>query len=45
MGFQIGKNAGTGFYGKIRVPSFVIIIARRKLFTDNLRPTVNGSLF
>jgi len=45
MGLQIGKKAGTGHYGSMKVPGFIIIRARRNLFMDNLGPTVNGSLF
>ncbi|KAK7418779.1 hypothetical protein QQX98_003797 [Neonectria punicea] len=44
MGLQIGKTAGTGHYGNFKVPSFIIIRARRNLFIDNLGPTISGSI-
>ncbi|MCJ1387733.1 hypothetical protein MMC18_000576 [Xylographa bjoerkii] len=45
MGLQIGKKAGTGHFGNIKVPSFIIIRARKTLFVEKMGPTVNGSLF
>jgi len=45
MGLQIGRKAGTGHFGTFRVPSFVIVWARRNLFTERLRGTVGGDLF
>lgn len=41
----IGRKAGTGHFGTMKVPSFVVVWARKNLFMDNLRPTVDGSLF
>lgn len=45
MGLQIGKKAGTGHYGNMKIPSFVIVFARKNLFTEKIEATVNGSLF
>lgn len=45
MGLSIGKKAGTGHFGSMKIPSFVIVWARKNLFIENMRPTVNGSLF
>ncbi|MCJ1328911.1 hypothetical protein MMC10_005588 [Thelotrema lepadinum] len=45
MGLQIGKKAATGHYGSMRIPSFVVVRARKTLFVENMGPTVNGSLF
>ncbi|PVH74815.1 FAD/NAD(P)-binding domain-containing protein [Cadophora sp. DSE1049] len=42
---SIGRKAGTGYRGDWRVPSFVIVFARRNLFLDSLGPMVDGSLF
>ncbi|CAM1509907.1 Fc.00g002420.m01.CDS01 [Cosmosporella sp. VM-42] len=44
MGLQIGKTAGTGHYGNFKIPSFIVIWARKNLFMDTMGPTVNGSL-
>ena len=45
MGLQLGKKAGTGHFGSMRIPSFVIVWARKNLFVEKLGPTVDGSLF
>jgi apoptosis-inducing factor 2 len=45
IGLSIGRKAGTGHYGTMRIPSFVIVMARKNLFIDNMGPTVDGSLF
>jgi len=45
MGLQIGKKAGTGHFGTFKIPSFIIIRARKTLFVENMGPTVNGALF
>lgn len=45
MGLQIGKKAGTGHFGNFKIPSFVIVRARKTLFVENMVPTVNGALF
>ncbi|CAO2648882.1 Nn.00g098310.m01.CDS01 [Neocucurbitaria sp. VM-36] len=45
MGIQIGKKAGTAFYGNLRIPSFLVVWTRKNLFIDKLGSTVDGSLF
>ncbi|MCJ1400479.1 hypothetical protein MMC11_003685 [Xylographa trunciseda] len=45
MGLQIGKKAATGHFGTFKVPTFIIIKARKTLFVENMGPTVNGTLF
>jgi len=45
MGLQIGKKAGTGHFGNFKIPSFIIVKARKTLFVENMGPTVNGALF
>lgn len=45
MGLQVGKKAGTGHYGAWKIPSFIIVFARKNLFIDNLGTTVDGSQF
>ena len=44
-GLQIGRKAATGHYGNMKIPSFIILWARKTLFIENMGPTVNGSLF
>ncbi|KAF2427554.1 FAD/NAD(P)-binding domain-containing protein [Tothia fuscella] len=43
--FQIGKKAGTGYYGNIRLPSFLVVHLRKNLSLQNLRPTIDGTIF
>ncbi|KAJ9611723.1 hypothetical protein H2200_004907 [Cladophialophora chaetospira] len=45
MGMQIGRKAGTGHYGNTRLPGFLFVWARKTLFIENLKGTVDGSLF
>ncbi|KAF1845718.1 FAD/NAD(P)-binding domain-containing protein [Cucurbitaria berberidis CBS 394.84] len=45
MGLQIGKKAGTGFYGNLRIPSFLVIWLRKTLFIERFGPLVDGSSF
>lgn len=45
MGLQIGRKAAVGHFGSMRVPSFIIAKARKTLFIQNLKPTVDGSLY
>lgn len=45
MGLQIGKKAGTGFYGNWRIPTFLVVRLRKTLFVERLGPTVDGSQF
>jgi hypothetical protein len=45
MGVQIGKNAGTGHYGSVKLPSFLIRRVRKTLFVERMAPTVTGSLY
>ena len=40
---QIGKKVATGHFGNMKIPSFIIIRARKPLFVENIGPTVNGS--
>ena len=40
MGLQIGKKAGTGHFGSIRIPSSIIIWARKTLFVEKMRSMV-----
>ena len=45
MGLQIGKKAATGHFGSLKIPSFIVVRARKTLFVENMGPTVDGSLF
>ncbi|KAK9427249.1 hypothetical protein V1505DRAFT_334675 [Lipomyces doorenjongii] len=45
MGLQIGRKAGTGHLGSIKLPGFLVSMLRKNLFVDNLPTTVNGSAF
>ncbi|KAH8589385.1 hypothetical protein B0O99DRAFT_655527 [Bisporella sp. PMI_857] len=45
MGVSIGKKAGTAHFGTYKVPSFIVVWARKNLFIDNAIPTVTGSLY
>ena len=45
MGLQIGKKQATGHFGNFKVPTFIIVRARKNLFIDNMGPTVTGTLF
>jgi hypothetical protein len=45
IGLQIGPNAGTGYYGTWRLPSFLVVYMRKTLFLEKLKGTVNGSVF
>ncbi len=45
MGLQIGKKAGTGHYGSMRLPGFMFVWARKTLLIEKLKGTVDGSLF
>jgi hypothetical protein len=45
MGLSIGKKAGAGHFGTWKIPSFVIMYARKTLFVENLKKTVDGSMF
>lgn len=45
MGLQIGKKQATGHFGNFKVPTFIIVRARKNLFIDNMVPTVTGTLF
>ncbi|KAF7561488.1 hypothetical protein G7046_g2666 [Stylonectria norvegica] len=43
MGFQIGRTAGTGHYGNWKMPTFLVVRARKNLFIQNMGPTINGT--
>ncbi|CZR59432.1 uncharacterized protein PAC_09324 [Phialocephala subalpina] len=45
IGIQIGRKTATGFFGTWRLPSWLMVWARKNLFTEKLKPTVDGSLF
>lgn len=45
IGVQIGKKSGTGHFGNMRLPSFIVSMLRKSLFIDNLPRTVDGSIF
>ncbi|KAK0261268.1 hypothetical protein LTR35_017891 [Friedmanniomyces endolithicus] len=45
MGLQIGKKQATGHFGNFKLPTFIVVRARKTLFTENLGPTVTGTLF
>ncbi len=42
---QIGRKTAVAHFGSWRMPGFLIQWARKTLFTENLGPTVDGSLF
>jgi hypothetical protein len=43
LAVQIGKKAGTGHLGSMKLPSFMVAYARRTLFVENAPKTVDGS--
>ncbi|KAE9364424.1 putative apoptosis-inducing factor [Stipitochalara longipes BDJ] len=45
MGLLVGKKAGTGHLGSVKLPGFLVTLLRKNLFLDNLGPTVTGSAF
>lgn len=45
LGFSLGQKTGTGAFGNFKIPSFVLGWARKELFTQNMNPTVSGTLF
>ena len=45
MGVSVGKKAGTGFLGSVKLPGFLVNMLRKNLFIDNLPTTVDGSAF
>ncbi|KAF2692226.1 FAD/NAD(P)-binding domain-containing protein [Lentithecium fluviatile CBS 122367] len=44
MGIHIGKKSGTGHFGNVKVPSFLVSMIRKTLFIENLSRTVDGSM-
>ncbi|KAH8821346.1 hypothetical protein F5884DRAFT_688547 [Xylogone sp. PMI_703] len=44
IGLQIGKKVVVGHFGGWRMPTFVIAMSRKNLFTEYLKPLVDGSL-
>jgi hypothetical protein len=45
MGLHIGKKAGIGHWGTTKVPGFLIVFLKKKLFIENMGPLINGSAF
>jgi hypothetical protein len=45
IGVQIGKEAGTGHFGNIQLPSFVVTWLRKGLFVDRFKKIADGSEF
>ncbi|KAL4945483.1 hypothetical protein BDV06DRAFT_230855 [Aspergillus oleicola] len=45
IGVQIGQKAGTGHFGSIRLPSFMIIYLRKTLLVEQVPKIVDGSAF
>ncbi|KUL81779.1 hypothetical protein ZTR_10610 [Talaromyces verruculosus] len=45
MGCQIGKKAGTGHLGWVKLPSFIVSFLRKNLFVEKLASTVDGSAY
>lgn len=45
MGLQIGPEMGTGHYGNVRLPGFLIVYIRKELFVPRLKKMVDGSEF
>uniref|UniRef100_A0A093UXT5 Apoptosis-inducing factor 2 n=1 Tax=Talaromyces marneffei PM1 TaxID=1077442 RepID=A0A093UXT5_TALMA len=45
MGCQIGKKAGTGHLGWVKLPSFMVSFLRKNLFVERLASTVDGSAY
>ena len=45
MGCQIGKTAGTGHLGWVKLPSFIVSFLRKNLFVERLASTVDGSAY
>ncbi|KAH9904156.1 hypothetical protein F4778DRAFT_734218 [Xylariomycetidae sp. FL2044] len=45
MGLQIGKKQGTGHYGNMKLPSFLVSMLRKTLFIERAPTVVDGSKF
>ena len=45
MGLLVGRKAGTGHLGNVKLPGFLVHLLRKNLFLDNLGGTVNGSAY
>lgn len=45
MGLQIGKKAGTGQWGNWKLPTFLIVFARKGLFVERMAPMLDGTAF
>ncbi|KAL4931133.1 NAD(P)/FAD-dependent oxidoreductase [Aspergillus undulatus] len=44
IGLQIGRKAGTGHYGSVRLPSFVVSWLRKTLFVEDVPKVVDGTV-
>lgn len=45
MGCQIGKKAGTGHLGWVKLPSFIVTFLRKNLGVERLASAVDGSAY
>ncbi|KUJ13614.1 FAD/NAD(P)-binding domain-containing protein [Mollisia scopiformis] len=45
MGLTVGRKAGTGHLGNVKLPGFLVHFLRKNLFIDKLAPTVSGSAY
>lgn len=45
LGFSLGQKTGTGAFGNFKIPSFVLSLARKELYTQMMQPTVSGTRF
>jgi hypothetical protein len=43
LAVQIGKKAGTGHAGSMKLPSFMVAYVRKTLFVENGPKTVDGT--
>jgi hypothetical protein len=46
MAVPVGRKAGTGHMGSMKLPSFMVNMVKGKgLFMDKMAPMINGSAF
>jgi hypothetical protein len=43
MGITVGKKAGTGHLGSVKLPGFLVLMLRKNMFLEKVVGTVDGS--
>jgi hypothetical protein len=44
-GFQFGRKAGTGHFGNIKLPTFLVVSIRKTQFLERFPGMLDGSAF